>query len=45
MINETTRGTVIKELPADWQKKAHELKKSPPGTVARLTAMWATQEE
>ena len=27
MINETTRGTVIKGLPAAWQKKAYELKK------------------
>ena len=45
MINETTRGTVIKGLPAAGQKKAYELKKSPPGTVARLTAMWEAQEE
>ncbi len=30
-----TRGTVIKGLPAAWQKKAYELKKSPPGTIAR----------
>ena len=45
IINETTRGTVIKGLPAAWRKKAYELKKSPLGTVARLTAMWAAQEE
>ncbi len=42
-INETTRETVIKGLPAAWQKKTYEVKKSPPGTVARLTATWAAQ--
>ena len=40
-----TRGTVIKGLPAAGRKKAFELKRSPPITVPRLTAMWAAQEE
>ena len=49
MINET-RGTVIKGLPAAWRKKAFKppvggKRRAPEGTVARLTVMWAAQEE
>ena len=45
MINETRR-TVIKGLPAVWKKQAYKppvggKRRAPPGTVARLTAMWA----
>ena len=45
IINKTARGTVIKGLPAAGRKKAFELKRSPPVTVPRLTAMRAAQEE
>jgi len=37
-------------LPTAWQKNAYKppvggKRRAPPGTVARLTAMWAAQEE